>query len=218
MTVVALALATFGSCASPAADVAITSPRTDPPAAIAPTPLVTTAAAASPAPTATPQCVPPAAIVAVAEQADRAMREIATAGSLGDAHAAAARLAELLRRLLPADTDGPPDGLVAALVARTGAAAADLDSVALGGLATWSRPRERYGQWRDVLAAWRPDRNTMPQLPSHLLRSLGWATLVARSDDLGTARGLAAAHGVIHTGLVLDAARTVAVRAQTACA
>lgn len=145
------------------------------------------------------------------------MREIAAAGSVGDARATAMRLAELLRQLLPSDGDGPPDGLVAALIVRTGVAAAELDSVALGGLATWSRPRERYDQWRDVLAAWRPDRNTMPQLPSHLLRSLGWATLVARSDDLGTARGLAAAHGVIHTGLVLDAARTVAARAQTAC-
>lgn len=204
-------LATLGSCAPPSAPVAVPSRRTDPSAAI------TVPRATTTAPVTVPPCVPPAAIVAVAEQADRAMREIATAGSIGDAHAAAARLAELLRQLLPADTDGPPDGLVAALVTRTGAAAAELDSVALGGLATWSRPRDRYRQWRAVLAAWRPDRNTMPQLPSHLLRSLGWAALVARSDDLGIARGLASDHGVIHTGLVLDAARTVAAHAQTAC-
>jgi len=204
-------LATLGSCAPPSAPVAVPSRGTDPSAAIT-GPLATTTATAV-----VPPCVPSAAIVAAAERADRAMREIATAGSIGDAHAAAARLTELLRQLLPDDTDGPPDGLVVALVARSAAAAAELDGVALGGLATWSRPRERYDQWRAVLAAWRPDRNTMPQLPSHLLRALGWATLVARSYDLGAARGLASAHGVIHTGLVLDAARTVATRASAEC-
>ena len=210
---VCLTIATLGSCAVPSTHVATpSSPRTDPPPAIVPRPVATASAPAT-----VPPCVSAPAIVASAERADQAMREIATTNSIGDAHAAAARLAELLRQLLPSDTDGPPDGPIAALITRSGAAAAELDTVALGGLATWSRPRERYDQWRAVLAAWRPDRNTMPQLPSHLLRALGWVTLVARSDDLGAARGLASAHGVIHTGLVLDAAQTVATRAQAAC-
>lgn len=210
---VCLTIATLGSCAVPSTRVAApSSPWTDPPPAIVPGPLATVTAPAT-----APPCVSAAAIVASAERADQAMREIATTSPIDDAHATSARLAEILRQLLPSDTDGPPDGPIAALITGSGAAAAELDSVALGGLATWSRPRERYDQWRAVLAAWRPDRNTMPQLPSHLLRALGWATLVARSDDLSAARGLASAHGVIHTGLVLDATRTVAARAQAAC-
>lgn len=167
-------------------------------------------------PAATP-CVSAVAVVALAEQADAAMREIGTATTLGQAHAAAARAANALRQLLPSDADGPPDGAVAALVARSGAAAADLDETALGGLVTWSSPRTRYDEWRAVLAEWRPDRNTMPRLPSHLLRALGWATLVSQSQDVASARDLAGTHGVIHTRLVLDAARAAVARPRTAC-
>ncbi|GAC1695725.1 MAG: hypothetical protein NVS9B6_01800 [Candidatus Limnocylindrales bacterium] len=145
------------------------------------------------------------------------MREIAGSDSLATAHAAAERLAGALRTLLPSENDGPPDGLVIAVVKRAGPAAEELDRDALGGLASWARPRERYDQWRAVLAAWRPDRNTMPELPSHLLRALGWASLVLRSDDLNTARALASVHGVIHTGLVLTAARAAADRPAASC-
>lgn len=195
------------SCAGPAGTGAAS-----PPAGIGPVAATTSAPTSS-----STVCVSAAEVVRSAEAADRAMREIASSGSLADAHAAAERLAAALRELLPADNDGPPDGIVVALVKRAGPAAGELDRDALGGLATWARPRERYDQWRAVLAAWRPDRNTMPELPSHLLRTLGWASLVLRSDDLTTARALASVHGIIHTGLVLADARTAAGRPPTTC-
>lgn len=214
--VMCLAIATLGSCAVPSSPAGTPlPPRPEPSPAVVPAWLAT--AAPSDASVSAQRCTSAAAIVVSAERADRAMRDISTAGSIDDAHVAAALLTAVLRTLLPSDTDGPPDGPVAALITRSGAAAAELDAVALGGIGTWSWPRERYDEWRAAVAAWRPDRNTMPQLPSHLLRSLGWAALSTASDDLGAVRGLAAVHGVVHTGLVLDAARTVASRPQTAC-
>lgn len=176
-----------------------------------------TAPASAGAVVATAACVPAADVVLAADRADRAMRDIATSASIGAAHASADLLERLIRDLLPRDTDGPADGPLASLIQRTGPAASELDQVALGGLQAWTRPGDRFDQWRAVVAAWRPDRNTMPELPSHLLRALGWATLVGRTDDLGTARGLAGIHGVIHTGLVLAAARALAAQPLSAC-
>lgn len=166
---------------------------------------------------ATAACVPAAEVVLAADRADRAMRDIATSTSIGAAHASADVLDRLIRELLPRDTDGPADGPLASLIQRTGPAGSELEQVALGNLLAWTRPRDRFDQWRAVVAAWRPDRNTMPELPSHLLRALGWATLVRRADDLGTAHDLAGIHGVIHTGLVLGAARALAAQPLSVC-
>jgi len=193
---VCLAVATVSSCTLPPSAAATpSSPRSEPSVAEA----TQSPPAATALPTTVPACLSASAIAALAETADATMRESGASGSIDGAHAAAAPLATLLRQLLPGDTEGPPDGPLAALITRSGTSAAELDSVALGGLTSWTRPRDRYDQWREVLAAWRPDRNTMPELPSHLLRALGWATLIARSDDLVAARGLAAIHGTIHT-------------------
>ena len=146
------------------------------------------------------------------------MRVIAVAPTIDAAHVAAVKLTAALSAVLPADSAAPPAGPLVTTVREGGDVTRELDDAAFGGLATWTTPRARYDEWRAVLLAWRPERNTMPQLGSHLLRALGWATLVSRSDDVATVRSLASVHGLVHTGLVLDAARRAAGRLGAACA
>ncbi|MEP7003368.1 MAG: hypothetical protein ABI888_02415 [Chloroflexota bacterium] len=179
-------------------------------------PVVTaTPAAALPSPAATAR--PCAVALAHLTRADEAMRLIAFAPTIDAAHAAAADLTAALSAVLPADGAALPAGPLALMVREGGDVTRELDDVAFGGLATWTTPSERYDEWRAVLLGWRPDRNTMPQLGSHLLRALGWATLVSRSNDLAAAHSLASVHGLVHTGLVLDAAQTAARRLGVAC-
>ena len=181
------------------------------PAAALPSPAATTVAASPPA-------RPCAVALAQLTRADAAMRLIAIAPTIDAAHAAAAELTAALSAVLPADGAALPAGPLVMMVREGGDVTRELDDVAFGGLATWTTPPERYDEWRAVLLGWRPDRNTMPRLGSHLLRALGWATLVSRSDDLAAAQSLANVHGLVHTGLVLDAARKAAGRLGAACA
>ena len=71
----------------------------------------------------------------------------------------------------------------------------------LGG--NWGNPARRWAILEAKIAAWRPDNNTFPTLPSHAQRIVGWATLTLRSFDVATARGYAA-----HAKLHVDVSRT----------
>ncbi len=65
----------------------------------------------------------------------------------------------------------------------------------LGG--TWEDPARRWSLLQARIAAWRPNNNTFPTLPSHAQRIVGWASLTLRSSDLKTAREHAG-HANIH--------------------
>lgn len=98
--------------------------------------------------------------------------------------------------LLPG-LDGTPSGLAEPL--------ADNDCVAadvLGG--TWHDPADRWATMLDAIDAWRPDGNTMPGLPSHPMRVVGWATFTLASDSLDEAREFAG-HAQLHVDVTLDA-------------
>jgi hypothetical protein len=89
--------------------------------------------------------------------------------------------------------DGTPGGLAKSLGAN--------DCVTrdvLGG--TWSDPS---AEWATMLAAidqWRPDNNTMPTLPSHPMRVVGWATFTLGSDSLNDAHEYAG-HADLHVNI-----------------
>jgi len=75
----------------------------------------------------------------------------------------------------------------------------------LGG--SWEDPADRWATAQAVYDAWTPSDNTMPSLPSHPQRIVGWATLTLATDSLDEALEYAG-HAQIH----VDASR-VAVEA-----
>lgn len=77
--------------------------------------------------------------------------------------------------------DGSPAGLANAL-ADNECIAADV----LGG--SWDDPADRWATMQSVIDAWSPDDNTIPDLPSHPMRIVGWATLTLATDSLDEAR------------------------------
>lgn len=93
--------------------------------------------------------------------------------------------------------DGSPPGLAQAL-AGTDCVVRDV----LGG--SWDDPRSRWRTMTDAIDAWRPDDNTMPTLPSHPMRIVGWATFTLASDSLDEARTYAG-HAAIHVRVSRDA-------------
>lgn len=65
----------------------------------------------------------------------------------------------------------------------------------LGG--SWADPRARWDEVRRRIAAWAPDNNTFPGLPSHPQRVVGWASLTLASTDLDQAKEYAG-HAALH--------------------
>jgi hypothetical protein len=61
----------------------------------------------------------------------------------------------------------------------------------------------RWATAQDVYDAWTPTDNTMPTLPSHPQRVVGWATLTLATDSLDVAHEYAG-----HAQLHVDASRS----------
>lgn len=93
--------------------------------------------------------------------------------------------------LLPG-LDGTPDGLASSLASNS-----CVERDVLGG--HWSDPAQRWATMTETIDAWAPDNNTMPRLPSHPMRIVGWATFTLETDDLGLAHEYAS-----HAGLHVD--------------
>ena len=88
------------------------------------------------------------------------------------------------------------------LIVETIGTASCVDADVLGG--SWDDPVGRWAQLDDVLERWTPSNNTMPELASHLMRVVGWATLTIGSDDLGVAHEYAG-HAQIHVDVTRSA-------------
>ncbi len=94
--------------------------------------------------------------------------------------------------LLPG-LDGTPGGLAEPLGAN--------DCVTrdvLGGI--WSDPSARWATMLAAIDEWRPDNNTMPTLPSHPMRVVGWATFTLESGFLDDAHEYAG-HANLHVNI-----------------
>ncbi len=98
--------------------------------------------------------------------------------------------------LLPG-VDGTPNGVAVALAGNS-----CVDADVLGG--SWDDPAARWDEMEAVIAAWSPADNPMPQLASHPMRIVGWATLTLASDDLDEAHEYAG-HAQLHLDQSLDA-------------
>jgi hypothetical protein len=140
------------------------------------------------------------------------------AGSIEEAHAAAEAAANLVVGsggpsygdrdgngvvdgetevgVLPA-LDGSPTGLANALYGNR-CVVADV----LGG--TWDDPAGRWNTMLTAIDEWRPDHNTMPSLPSHPMRVVGWATFTLASDSLDEAHEYGG-HARLHVNVSLEA-------------
>lgn len=93
--------------------------------------------------------------------------------------------------------DGEPVGLADPLASNE-----CVDADVLGG--SWDDPGARWAELDSVIAAWSEDDNTMPQLASHPMRIVGWATLALGTDDLDAAIEYAG-HARLHVDVSLDA-------------
>ena len=69
---------------------------------------------------------------------------------------------------------------------------------------SWDDPEARWAELDTVLAAWSEDDNTMPQLASHPMRIVGWATLALDTEDLEAAIEYAG-HAGLHVDVSVDA-------------
>lgn len=93
--------------------------------------------------------------------------------------------------------DGTPEGL-ALPVASNECVEADV----LGG--SWADPMQRWATMNTAIDEWTRTNNTMPSLPSHPMRVVGWATFTMGTDDLGEAREYAG-HARLHVDISLAA-------------
>jgi hypothetical protein len=96
-----------------------------------------------------------------------------------------------------AGLDGSPVGLADGL-ADNECVMADV----LGG--AWDDPAGRWDTMLAVIDAWTPANNTMPTLPSHPMRIVGWASLTLATDSLDEAHEYAG-HAQLHVNVSLDA-------------
>ena len=140
------------------------------------------------------------------------------AGSIEEAHAAAEAAANLVvgsggpdygdrdgNGVVDGETefgvlpglDGSPVGLANALD-HNQCIVADV----LGG--AWDDPQRRWDIMLTAIDQWSPQRNTMPSLPSHPMRIVGWATFTLASDSLDEAHEYAG-HAQLHVNISLDA-------------
>ncbi len=93
--------------------------------------------------------------------------------------------------------DGEPAGVAQALAVNE-CVATDV----LGG--SWDDPTTRWDTMLAAIDAWSPDDNTMPSLPSHPMRIVGWATFTLESNSLAEAHEYAG-HAGLHVDVSLDA-------------
>lgn len=68
----------------------------------------------------------------------------------------------------------------------------------LGG--AWDDPAGRWATMLTAIEDWRPTANTMPSLPSHPMRVVGWATFTLASDSLDEAHEYAG-HAALHVDI-----------------
>ncbi|MEA1903985.1 MAG: hypothetical protein U9N56_10700 [Actinomycetota bacterium] len=93
--------------------------------------------------------------------------------------------------------DGTPAGLATPLAANE-CVARDV----LGG--TWTDPGAEWEAMLTAIDEWLPNNNTMPTLPSHPMRIVGWATFTLGSDSLDEAHEYAG-HAKLHVDIALRA-------------
>ena len=140
------------------------------------------------------------------------------AGSIEEAHAAAEAAANLVigsggPDFGDRDGDGVVDGeselgVLPGLDGSPGGLANALDdnecivADVLGG--TWTDPADRWETMLTAIDEWRPAHNTMPSLPSHPMRIVGWATFTLASDSLDEAHEYGG-HAQLHVNVSLDA-------------
>ena len=93
--------------------------------------------------------------------------------------------------------DGTPEGLAIPLAAN-GCVRRDV----LGG--TWADSGAEWEAMLTAIDAWRPDNNSMPTLPSHPMRVVGWATFTLDSDSLDEAHEYAG-HAKLHVDISVRA-------------
>lgn len=93
--------------------------------------------------------------------------------------------------------DGIPDGLASPLASN-----ACVERDVLGG--DWPDPEQRWATMAEAIDAWAPSNNTMPSLPSHPMRIVGWATFTLESDSLDVAHEYAS-HAGLHVSVTEQA-------------
>lgn len=89
--------------------------------------------------------------------------------------------------------DGTPIGLASPLDANE-----CVDRDVLGGI--WDEPQQRWDIMSAAIGDWTPTNNTMPSLPSHSMRVVGWATFTLASDSLDDAHEYAG-HAQLHVDI-----------------
>jgi len=114
----------------------------------------------------------------------------------GDRNSDGAITGEVVAGVLPG-LDGIPEGLAIPL-GENGCVRRDV----LGG--TWPDPEAEWDVMLNAIDDWRPDNNTMPTLPSHPMRVVGWATFTLDSDSLDEAHEYAG-HAKLHVDISVRA-------------
>lgn len=140
-----------------------------------------------------------AASVAVAQEAAEAAANLIVGPNspgYGDRNGDGVIGGEVAAGVLPG-LDGAPEGLAIPLAAN-GCVRRDV----LGG--TWTDPGAEWDAMLAAIDAWRPENNTMPTLPSHPMRVVGWATFTLDSDSLDEAHEYAG-HAKLHVDISLRA-------------
>jgi hypothetical protein len=94
---------------------------------------------------------------------------------------------------LLAGLDGSPPGLASALAGNE-CVVRDV----LGG--SWEDPGAEWDRMLTAIDAWRSDNNTMPSLPSHPMRIVGWASFTLATDSLELAQEYAG-HAKLHVDI-----------------
>lgn len=72
----------------------------------------------------------------------------------------------------------------------------------LGG--SWEDPQAAWDEMLSAIEAWEPANNTMPALPSHPMRVVGWATFTLATDSLESAHEYAG-HARLHVDVSMRA-------------
>ncbi len=168
--------------------------------------------ASSPAPDAAPGDPVAARVVAIDEAVDAWSRTESVAAGRAAAE-------EALNLVVGPDNprygDGDEDGTIAGATAtgllpsfdgRPGLASprpnACTEADLLGG--SWENARERWGILDRAIAAYAPQNNLFPTLPSHAQRVVGWASLALASQDLEEIREFSG-HASLHSQIIRDA-------------
>ncbi len=150
-----------------------------------------------------------AAVTQRLDAIDAAVGDWRDSTTIEEAHAAAEEARNLVvgpDNPLYGDADGDggvqgenEEGLLPGLTAEGLAQLSSVSSCAeadvLGG--SWSDRPARWATAQDAYDAWTPSNNTMPTLPSHPQRIVGWATFTLATDSLDDAHEYAG-HARLH--------------------